>query len=696
MALIYAQGGRLGSSAGGVVQPTQFAAEGAQFTGNRPCFVWFRGDLYVIGYYTRPVVRHAAAGGRWYLAGIQPPLRPLTVVPGSGAGGSSGVCLAAITFVHKVGLRVLAESNFSNVVEVGSLTGQGRVWSGIDNLTGEKRVTHVRGYVSMNGFDFRMAWEAPYGATTITENVRTQRLTFVGPQNYDRLIPPATRFGHVAFGRMWYARSAKYPYRLWYSLAGEPQYTKAAAFRDTTDKEPITAIWKGRNELLVWGIRSAYMIRQFGNGQDDFVLEKLDSDVGCLTHFGISEIHNRIWFPSEDGVWIYDGGFKYLMKELTPLWKTDFEADKDPFLNGFAMHDRINKCYIFVTQRQDRPVFEDTGFRAGSVEYVGYYGSFDPSLAGDQQHPDWMIDLKDRFDSCGFYNSDGELVIGSCDGKLRKQDFEEGSDDADLLQKQAIIRTGHQLFFEPGDELEYGKELLQLWAYVESEFNSWTIYCRGGDEQTWKAQLPDANFWYWNTVVPASEFEETRTIKGRNQTQRTYDILYVPETVHTFTPEKVTGRGFTFELRAVAPIKMEYRGVGGAWAPGPKQRSMDEVTNYDLTAVVQYPSLPTAVPVDPRHTAVAAADGDVHVEVSVESYNYGTPAFPIAITVRATNPNGTVAWTDSLSLAGLSPPAAVGPNHAITSGNDWTISITAVDANGVPANPFYTFRVTRP
>ena len=694
MALIYAQGGRLGSSGGGVVQASQFSTEGVQYTGNLPCFVWFRGDLYVVGYYTRPVVRHAGASGRWYLAGIRPPMQPLSVAVGVGSGGSSGTCLAATTFLHKAGLRVLAESNFSNVVSVGELGGAGRVWTGIDNQTAESRTTHVRGYVSMNGNDFRTAWEGPYGLTTITENVRTGQLTFLGPQAYDHVIPPATRFGHIAFGRMWYANSAKFPYRLWYSKAGEPQYTSLAGFRDTTDREPITAIWKGRNELLVWGIRSAYMVRQFGNGQDDFVLEKLDSDVGCLTHFGISEIHNRVWFPSEDGIWIYDGGFKHLMKELVPLWKADYEQDKDPFLNGFAMHDRINKCYIFVTQRQSRPEFEDTGMLAGSVEYVGYYGSFDPSLAGDQQHPDWMIDLKDRFDSCGFYNGDGELVIGSCDGKLRKQDFDEGEDDGDLLRKGAIIRTGHQLFFEPGDELEYGKRLVQLWAYVESESNAWTIYCRGGDEQTWKAMLPDANFWYWNTVVPASELEETRVIRGRDQSQRTYDIRYVPATVHTFTPEKVTGRGFTFELRATAPIRMEYRGIGGAWEPGPIQRSMDEVTNYDLILGIGTTPASTLVAIDPRNTNVVpviVGAVTVNFTVRVNAYTFGTPAFPIVVTFTAT---GVGAWTQTVNVVALA--TSVGVSQAIAIGDEWEISVSAVDANGVPANPVYAFDVTRP
>lgn len=692
MSLLYAQKGKLGSTDGGVTTPDQFASEGAIYTGRKPCMVWFRGDLYVVGYYTRPVVRHSQTGGRWFLAGISPPKVKLAVVPGASAGGSSGGCLAAITFLHKAGGSVLAESNFSNVVNVGNLTGQGRAWSNIDHTTGEKRVTHVRGYVSMVGGDFRMAWEAPYGLSAINENVRTAQLVFVGPQDYDHKVPPSTKFGHIAFGRMWYANSTRFPYRLWYSLPGQPQYTKDVGFRDTTDREPITALWKGRNELLVWGIRSAYMVRQFGNGLDDFVLEKLDTDVGNLSQFATQEIHNRVWFPGEDGAWIYDGGFKYLMKEMVPLWKDDFKTNKQAFLDSFAMHDRINKCYILVTQRPTRPEFEKTGLKPGSVEYVGYYGAFDPSLAGSQEHPDWLLDMKDRFDSAGFYNEDGELVIGSCDGKIRKQTLEDGTDDADLLQKTAIIRTGHQLFFEPGDELEFNKRLEQLWAYVESEESSWTMHIKGGDEQAWKGQLPDANFWYWSDVVPASVKTETRTITGRDLTIRTYSVQYAPETVHTFTPEKVTGSGFTFEVRAVAPKKLYYRGIGGAWGPGADQRGNELVTNYDLVVLANENGDPVAA-MDPRHTLTIPGSGTnlVDFSVNVTAYKYGTPAVPITVTIAATGIGG---WSASGPVNPLGTPFT--HQQAIASGNDWTVTVTAVDSNGIPANPVYTFRVLRP
>lgn len=680
MSLVYAQGGRMGDEAGGVVQPNQFERQGAVYTKRRPCFVWFRGDLYVIGYYTRPVVRHALDSGQWRLAGIRRPALKLVVVPGASTGGSSGPCLAAITFLHKVGNIVLAESNFSNVVDVGDLTGEGRSWSNIDASSAEDRVTHVRGYVSMNGDDFRAAWEAPYGVTGYVENIRTAQLTYAGLDLFQHGIPPATKFGHSWAGRMWYANSTEHPYRVWYSLPGQPQYVGNAAFRDTLDKEPITAIWKGRNELLVFCLRASYMIRQFGSGTDDFIMEKLDSDVGCITHFGIQEIHNKLWFPSEDGPWIYDGGFRYLGKEIQPLWRDDYQRDREAFLDGFAMHDRISKVYLFVTRRYDREEFENTGIEPGTVIYCGYYGAFEPSMAGEQRHPEWTLDFKHRFDSSGFYDDRGELVVGSCDGKVRRQDWTDTEDDGDLLRKEAIVRTGHHLFFEPGDDLEGGKHLAQLWAYVESELSDWTIHAIGGDEQAWKGELPDNDMWFWKADVPASQKTETRVVRGSRTRQRTLDLLYVPATVHYFVPERVTGRGFTFEIRAIGARGLEYRGLGGLWGPGATARGVEEPTNFRLT--VEW-SLDEST-WNEGDVLVESALGQVTVYFRVTvDYEYGTAAFPVQVSFDFEPTTFLSDYDDSVSV-----PAAATPTGLSAEGSlfpvpgAYTLVVTGVDSNG--------------
>jgi hypothetical protein len=129
---------------------------------------------------------------------------------------------------------------------------------------------------------------------------------------------------------------------------------------------------------------------------------------------------------------------------------------------------------------------------------------------------------------------------------------------------------------------------------------------------------------------------------------------------------------------------MEYRGLGGVWEPGPVQRAMDEVTNYDVQVNID------SAPGDPRNTTINTT-GNVDFSVNVASYAYGTPALPIAVTVVATGVGG---WTQAGNITVLGTPFTF--NKAILVGDDWTVTVTTLDANNVPGNPVYTFHVTRP
>jgi hypothetical protein len=541
-------------------------SQGIFSTEARPCITNFRGDEYIIGAYSRPVFR-LAADKQWYPAGIVPPFFPVSIVLAGSGTGIAGAGLGYITFLQKLGDRVVQESNPSNVVDFGTMAGEERVWSNIQNTGAEYHVTHVRGYVSMDGGDYRMAWEAPYGLTTITESTPTAALSHLGP-NFDHNIPPSgVLYGHPFAGRMAYANNAQYPYRVWISKPGFPQYVPEANFRDTYAREPITGLWRGRNELIIFCLRNSYLLRQFGSGENDFVLERLDSNVGCISHFGIQEIHNRLWFPGEDGIWIYDGGFHYLMPDLRKLWQDDYAANQDAFQNGFAGHDRINKVYIYFTNRSDRPEWENTQLNPGTIRYVGYYASFEPSMLGEASYPEWSLDFLDRFDSAALYNQNAELLIASCDGIVRKQDDADGDDDGDLLQKELIIRTGHNLFGDPGGDIQSGKKLDQVWVHCESESNAWEFRCLGGDEEAWNQVFPDNVRHFWKADIAASAETQQRTYDDG-----VYEFTYVAKAVHFLLPEQVVGRGFTFETRAVAPIGMKYRGVGGMWSPGAAHR----------------------------------------------------------------------------------------------------------------------------
>ena len=555
----------IGPSVGGY-SGAYWETQGIFSTLSRPCIVGFRGDFYIVGAYSRPVFRSSVTR-LWYPAGIVPPFFEVTGrLTGSGT-GINGAALGYTTFLQKLGDRVLQESNPSNVIDFGTMTGEFRTWENIQNSGQESHVTHVRGYVSMDGADYRMAWEAPFGLSTITESTTTTRLSHNGP-DFDHNIPPSgLQFAHPFAGRMFYANNSKHPYRVWFSKAGNPQYVPTDQFRDTMAREPVTGLWRGRNELIVFCERNSYLIRQFGTGENDFVLERLDSDVGCISHFAIQEIHNRVWFPSEDGIWIYDGAFHYLMPDLRTLWQTDFAANRAAFRAGFAAQDRINKVYLFFTNRTPLAEWENTGLSPGTVRYVGYYANFEPSMLGLERYPDWSLDFLTRLDSAALYDSNGELQIASCDGIVRKQDDTNGDDDGDTMGKELIVRTGHRLMYDPGGDIQSGKTLKQVWSHVESENSAWELRCLGGDADAWKQLPPDNVRQFWRDEVAAAALTQNLTVLG---TAYTYEDC--AKSVHFHLPEKVSGRGFTFEIRGTEPIGFKYRGFGGFWSPGPAQR----------------------------------------------------------------------------------------------------------------------------
>lgn len=661
---------------GGVYSGAYWETQGIFSTLRRPCIVDFRGDYYIVGAYTRPVYRSVVTK-LFYPVGIVPPFFAVEgSLTGSGT-GVNGLALGYITFLQKVGDRVLQESNPSNVVDFGTMAGEFRLWENIQNEGQESHVTHVRGYVSMDGADYRMAWEAPFGITTMQEAVATTRLSHNGP-DFDHNIPPSgLQYAHPFAGRMFYANNSKYPYRIWFSKAGSPQYVPTDHFRDTFAREPVTGIWRGRNELIVFCQRNSYLIRQFGLGENDFVLERLDSNVGCISHFGIQEIHNRLWFPGEDGIWIYDGAFHYLMPDLRKLWQTDYASDRDAFRAGFGAQDRINKVYVFFTNRSARPEWENTGIDPGTVRYVGYYANFEPSMLGQERYPDWSLDFLHRFDSAALYTIDGEMLIASCDGIVRKQDETNGDDDGDIIGKELIIRTGHRLMYDPGGDIQSGKTLKQLWSHVESEQTAWELRCLGGDADAWRQLAPDNVRAFWKDDVAASALTQGITVGGS-----TYVYNYCAQSVHFHLPEKVSGRGFTFELRGTQPIGFKYRGFGGFWSAGPAQRAalLETLCTYPVLVLDDAADVDldgggagsiTAAALDEGSVGVAywrmqLLDGTGAVVQADEGTNPATVSIAFTCSELGANTIRVYAWDTDISATPSWEPCSVTEDVVVT------------------------------
>lgn len=545
--------------------------QGVLPTGRRPVFVWFRGDLYCIGAFTRPLVRHRI-DPRWLVAGIKRPPGAITVVPGTGSGGDTGDCLAYITFQHRVGDVVLAESGASNVVEL-TLTGTGRAWGNL-NQPADDRVTHIAGYVSVAGSDFRRAFLAPIGTTTYEENVSRARLSVSG--FLGEYIPPAgVYYGATAFGRMFYAANSEHPYRVWYSKTGEPGVRNQADFLDLPDRREITGIAVLKNFVIVFSKDGSYLIREYG-GIADFNIEKIDDAIGCVSHWSIKNIHNKLWFAGVDGIWIWDGGgFYSVTKDIRPFWLEDYLANEDDFADSYGVDDQIGKNYILLVPRAERSTFRDE--TPGTVAYVGSYLNFERSLGGQFPQPDWEIDVRYRRDYVGEYTTLNQVYYGSEDGKLRVEDVDNNDDDGDSIEKRLEIETSHRQFQQPGDDIQSGKNFVQLWAYVQAEWNAWTMYALGGDEWAIEQKTPDNTGAFWKVDVQPSGLPKLSLVGGVFKIAK-----YIKDTVHYFLPQRVSGRGITLLFKADKPREMRYRGFGGAFHSAPATRKLIEQMDLPL------------------------------------------------------------------------------------------------------------------
>lgn len=652
--------------------------QGVASTGRPPRFIAYRGNMLVVGAYSRVLIRYSQ-NRKIVIAGLKKP-SAISVAKGSGSGGSSGRALLFCTFLHKEQGRILAESDRSNIVQLDGMVGEGFVWT-IPSTGAETRVTHIRGYRSMDGSDYRLAWEKAYGATSVTENVTTGNLLQVGPDQGANDLPPIGVFFATEFaGSVWYARTSDHPYRIWRSKIGFPEYVHAVDYRDTDGRETITAIARtAGEEILVMTADASYIMRLTGTQtQTEWKLERLDGSVGCICEAGIREIHRKLWVPGKSGYAVYDGSFRNVMTDVRPLWAEDYKANPLAYGMGFAIDDRQAKLLYFFTPRLTPTTYE--GHVCGTLVWVAAYEDFEPALGGTRAQPDWMIDVYSERAASALYNEAGEVVIGWCDGQIRKQDEEDGDDDGDALAKPGLVRHGHNFFNMPGDDIQSGKTLAQFWAYVESETSGWSIYALGGDEQAYRQLLPDNVRHHWKADVLASLQEATESRSGITRTMRA-----LPKTVHYFGKvERASGRGFTFELRTLSATHWAYRGHGGLLGPGAADRRTEFETNFDLTLQWRIKGSATWLAMPIAITLAEAVPPYTPVTIELQTtaaYAFGPSTTPLLLDIDFTGAHMPVDVTDA-AMAALVKVT----EHIFTEPATGTVNVSAVDAHLIASN----------
>lgn len=524
----------------------------------------FDGRMYIVGAFSSGLV--VTEDREVHDLGIQAPNLKPTV---TATGGQSG--FAYINFAHKIGDAVVHQSDLSAASDEGDMSGVERVWGNLPSAAMEERVTHIRGWLSLFGGLPRLTWEREIGTTAVTESMSdtTLALQEAFPNNgadpvLDNGVPPYCRYLKRYHKRMFYAGDPNYPYRVWYSELGFPESVGPLSFFDVEDRETISGLGVNGDRLVIFCNRATYSLQGWTDGSEgiapDMNISKLISGTGCVSHWSILDINNRLWYAAEDGVRIFDGAFNYMMDDLRTFWKDAYAANSDWYRDSIAVDDKEFHCYVLLIPQTS----------GGSRRFVGNYLDTDPVVGGQGLQPAWSLDsMNKREHSQGVLTAaDGTRTwySGSCDGYVRSNNVSaDTDDDGDSDAKILKIVTGHYFPGQAGwSEEEGGFQIHESWWCVEAEDNTWTGYIYGGDEDA-GSQKDEADNQQWSTgTVSASA--SSKAISGTTYTA-------VKQGTHYFIPSSVSGEGFTHKVTATSPQgTMKYRGVGGTFGPGPKTR----------------------------------------------------------------------------------------------------------------------------
>jgi hypothetical protein len=469
-----------------------------------------------------------------YKLGMEAPATAPTLAT-TGGGTQTGDHIGYVTFRQKIGDAIIHESSGSDPSATITFTGtQQRAWSSLPTTT-DVRVTHIVLYVSVDGAEPREVVELTEGTTTHTENIDPALFGQIMPTNNG--VPPYARFCEIYHDRLWLSAGDD---RVWYSELEDFESFGENSYIPTRDGERVTALRRVRDQLVVGCRRVSYDIQ--GYDEQDFNMRKISPSIGFLSHFAAKNIDERLWFPSEDGMYIYDGAaFVNTMDgKLRGYWREQFSENLIAFNAALAGLDSRWGVYRLLIKK---------GLPLRSFYWIGSYRDLETG-----RPIRWSLDIRAREDSSigQFDTGDGAYttVTASCDGQIREENVDSnGDDDGDTYQKQMTILTGADYVGDAGGGLDHGKRFKDLEVYVENPTTTVLVNTYAGNPNCADGEAAE------DFRIPA-----TAVTGSLSETRRKFPLA------------RTTGETMALELVAVAPVEVVYRGMSGTWMEGPRTR----------------------------------------------------------------------------------------------------------------------------
>ena len=228
--------------------------------------------------------------------------------------------------------------------------GSGDVGHGLKlPVSNDPQVTHLRFYRTLaNDSTFRLAEQVPNGTTGFIHY--TPDTSLVG-QVLDITVgpPPAVEYVSDFGGRAIYIKDPDFPDVVYFSEVDQPWNVPAENVVKMADGDSIALTGVGRTEgaLMLFKDDTTFVLRPPTSPFLPFSIETRQRDVGCVAPFSVTNIHDRIYFCGEKGMYSYDtASLQYLSSGIEPTWEGDVSVtNRDKIV---AVHDRKNDAWMIA------------------------------------------------------------------------------------------------------------------------------------------------------------------------------------------------------------------------------------------------------------------------------------------------------------------------------------------------------------
>jgi hypothetical protein len=491
-----------------------------------------------------------------------------------------------------------------------------------------QRASHVCLWLSVAGGLPRLVTKVRLGTASVEESVSVSLLGEAHPGTFERF--PICTMNTVYHDRQVMAGDANALDTVYLSPIGFLERYEGFKFR-TRNGEAITSLIGTRDYCLILTENSTYILQ--GYTEDDMAVSLMDNGIGASGHLTNVVVNGTPYVTNRTGIYMYNGSWHPVLLGGDKTFGRHFTQHPDNYRSGFLVDNPIDHTLqLFLGADRDGTPFmvpryvpnqigEDeatlglfenyswvAGYETVSPQAGGSYGA--AMLGMDRNAICTATDTFVLSSSVAFLNAEkgnAYLYHGTTDGRIYREDQDT------VFAGDALILTPTYLFDEAGGFEPEGKTLIKFWTHASTEQSGFTVCALGGDEwvgfQSFLASthlygvdnplMTEHRLWgvqtgrEWGHTGPAS----VSTSPGIGIEQYKHSVtatlltglavpswvttpdppssrwIATPKSVHEHPlPDSVSGRGIAFLYIFPSPKNVTWRGVGGAYVPGPVTR----------------------------------------------------------------------------------------------------------------------------